>query len=130
MLTSKKNRLAIDETAVTVLTPFYSLNSPILLYLSILCATSSVVDKSFNSFQSTENSPKIIDDPEYKLDEEEADEKVTVPLTVTMLIITIYLLLGALLFHKFEEWTLVQAGYFCYITLATIGNKKRFLLRN
>lgn len=59
---------------------------------------------------------KYVDDPE---DEEE--EKVSVPLTVTMIIITGYLATGALLFNNFEQWSLVQAGYFCYITLSTIG---------
>ena len=71
---------------------------------------------------------KVLDDPdfanEYKNDddeEEEAEEKVNVPLTITMIIITVYIGLGAFLFHKFEDWTLVESGYFCYITLSTIG---------
>jgi potassium channel subfamily K, invertebrate len=60
---------------------------------------------------------KYIDDPE----DEEEEEKVSVPLTVTMIIITGYLATGAALFNNFEQWSLVQAGYFCYITLSTIG---------
>lgn len=68
---------------------------------------------------------KVIDDNEGLNDdlngEDEQDEKVTVPLTITMIIITLYILIGAVLFNQFEGWGLVQSGYFCYITLATIG---------
>jgi hypothetical protein len=53
--------------------------------------------------------------------EEDDDDKVTVPLTITMIIITGYIAIGAVLFHKFEQWTLIQSAYFCFITLATIG---------
>ena len=72
------------------------------------------------------NSPKVIDDKEDVIDDEinddeETEERVTVPLTITMIIITLYILLGAVIFNLFEGWTLIQSGYFCYITLATIG---------
>jgi hypothetical protein len=69
-----------------------------------------------------ENRPKVIDDDD--LGEEgdaNGDERITVPLTITMIIITCYILIGAVLFNQFEGWTLIQSGYFCYITLATIG---------
>lgn len=77
--------------------------------------------------------PKVIDDKEDAIDDElngdggedgESEERVTVPLTITMIIITLYILIGALIFNQFEGWTLIQSGYFCYITLATIGNDK------
>jgi hypothetical protein len=61
--------------------------------------------------------PNVIEE-----EEEEEDERVTVPLTITMIIITIYILIGAVLFNFFEGWGYVASGYFCYITLATIGN--------
>ncbi len=61
--------------------------------------------------------PNVIEE-----DEEEEEERVTVPLTITMIIITIYILIGSLLFNFFESWGYVTSGYFCYITLATIGN--------
>ena len=71
------------------------------------------------------NGAKVVDDNqdfenEIK-DEEDDDERVTVPLTITMIIITFYIALGALLFNLFEDWTPVESAYFCYITLATIG---------
>lgn len=43
--------------------------------------------------------------------------RIAVPLTVTMVIIAGYLWLGSILFHNFEGWTMMQSGYFCFITL-------------
>ncbi|CAF1054055.1 unnamed protein product [Rotaria sp. Silwood1] len=54
-------------------------------------------------------------------DEQLHNKRVTVPLTITMLIIAAYIWAGSLIFHSFEQWSMTQAGYFCFITLATIG---------
>ncbi|CAF1147059.1 unnamed protein product [Didymodactylos carnosus] len=59
------------------------------------------------------------DDDDYETNS--GKDRVTVPLTITMLIIAGYIWAGSVLFHKFEEWTMIQSGYFCFITLATIG---------
>ena len=45
------------------------------------------------------------------------NQRVGVPLTVTMVIITTYILIGAAIFHSFEGWSMIQAAYFCFITL-------------
>jgi potassium channel subfamily K, invertebrate len=45
------------------------------------------------------------------------NERVAVPLTVTMIIIAGYIWIGSALFHNFEGWSMIQAGYFCFITL-------------
>ncbi|CAF2624045.1 unnamed protein product [Rotaria sp. Silwood2] len=60
---------------------------------------------------------------ETDIDDEEQlhNPRVTVPLTITMLIIAAYIWAGSLIFHSFEQWSMTQAGYFCFITLATIG---------
>ncbi len=50
-------------------------------------------------------------------DEQRRNKRVTVPLTITMLIIALYIWAGALLFHRFEDWSMTEAGYFCFITL-------------
>ncbi|KAI3381014.1 hypothetical protein SNEBB_005006 [Seison nebaliae] len=54
-----------------------------------------------------------------ELDEEETN--VSIPLTVTMGIIVLYIFGGAALFDYWEDWGLIAAAYFCYITLSTIG---------
>ena len=53
------------------------------------------------------------------LDDEDIrrNRRVTVPLTVTMIIIAAYIWIGSALFHNFEGWTMTQSGYFCFITL-------------
>ena len=53
-------------------------------------------------------------------DQRRRNERVTVPLTITMLIIAAYIWAGAMIFNAFEQWTLMQAGYFCFITLGRI----------
>lgn len=65
---------------------------------------------------SANNSSRIVDE---RADEEE--EKVTVPLTVTMIIITAYLVIGGVIFNYFEGWSIPESIYFCFITLSTIG---------
>lgn len=50
----------------------------------------------------------------------EADE-VSVPLTVTLIVIGVYVFLGALLFSVWEEWDWLKSAYYCFITIATIG---------
>lgn len=57
------------------------------------------------------------DDDDYELDE----KKITVPLTITMIVIGSYIFAGAVLFGLWEGWDWLQSAYFCFITLATIG---------
>jgi hypothetical protein len=52
-------------------------------------------------------------------DQQDQNQRVAVPLTITMLIIAAYIWAGSMIFHSFEEWTMTQAGYFCFITLGT-----------
>lgn len=72
--------------------------------------------------QSTE--PLILDDEsDYEDDEEEWEEinKTAVPLTVSLGIIGLYIVGGAVLFKYWEGWDTSQSAYFCFITLSTIG---------
>lgn len=57
-------------------------------------------------------------------DELRRNQQTGVPLTVTMIIIAVYITIGSVIFHNFEEWTMIQSGYFCFITLG----KKIFVL--
>ncbi|XP_013380998.1 uncharacterized protein LOC106152065 [Lingula anatina] len=55
-------------------------------------------------------------------DEEDEDEKITVPLTITMIVIAVWIVFGAALFDAWEkDWSFLEASYFCFITLTTIG---------
>ena len=80
--------------------------------------------KPLSNIKSASNDSRVLDDPEQPIEDEE--NKVSVPLTVTMLIILAYLLLGGVIFSYSEGWGIVGSIYFCFITLATIGNFKNY----
>ncbi|XP_005094519.1 potassium channel subfamily K member 2 [Aplysia californica] len=68
------------------------------------------------------NDPVILDDDSDSEDEDDLDEKkITVPLTITMIVIGGYIFGGAVLFGLWEGWDWLQSAYFCFITLSTIG---------
>jgi len=48
-------------------------------------------------------------------------EKVTVPVTICLVIIGGYIFAGAVLFTLWEDWDYLTGSYFCFITLSTIG---------
>jgi potassium channel subfamily K protein len=51
--------------------------------------------------------------------------KVTIPISVTLSLLSSYLILGAILFSEWENWKLLDGAYFCFVTLATIGLGKQ-----
>ncbi|CAD5216529.1 unnamed protein product [Bursaphelenchus okinawaensis] len=58
------------------------------------------------------------EDEEYN---EEPKEPLRIPILMVLCVILSYTALGGLLFQKFEEWPYMEAFYFCFITMATIG---------
>jgi len=63
---------------------------------------------------------------EYDIDEGEDDdhgddEKVTVPISLCLIILTAYVFAGSILFSSWEGWDYLTGSYFCFITLTTIG---------
>lgn len=54
-------------------------------------------------------------------DDDDLGENVTIPLTVTLVVIAGYIFAGAVLFGLWEGWDWLQSAYFCFITLSTIG---------
>ncbi|KAH9492762.1 Potassium channel sub K member 18 [Bulinus truncatus] len=68
------------------------------------------------------NEPVVLDDDsDSDEDEELENRKITVPLTITMIVIGGYIFGGAVLFGLWEGWDWLQSAYFCFITLSTIG---------
>ncbi|OWF47520.1 TWiK family of potassium channels protein 18-like [Mizuhopecten yessoensis] len=63
----------------------------------------------------------VLDDDSDDEDDDFDDKKITVPLTVTMIVIAGYIFGGAVLFGLWESWDWLQSAYFCFITLSTIG---------
>ncbi len=87
----------------------------------------ATIDPSWPEAAQHHTQGKINDNDYYDDDEEEEEEDIwdrmesRVPFGAVVLIIIGYIFLGAFMFNKFEGWTMVQAVYFCYITLATVG---------
>ena len=57
----------------------------------------------------------------YVEEEEDDKEKITVPVSLCLVIITGYIIGGATLFTIWEQWDYLTGSYFCFITLSTIG---------
>ncbi|XP_059484125.1 potassium channel subfamily K member 18-like [Neocloeon triangulifer] len=47
--------------------------------------------------------------------------KTRVPVTLVLVILSGYICLGATVFAAWEDWSLLDGAYFCFITLSTIG---------
>ncbi|KAK3867238.1 hypothetical protein Pcinc_027293 [Petrolisthes cinctipes] len=48
-------------------------------------------------------------------------ERRTVPITYCLLVIAVYVFCGGIIFSQWERWSLLDACYFSYISLSTIG---------
>jgi len=63
-----------------------------------------------------------VDDPfDYDDTGDRDGGKVTVPITICLVIIAGYIFAGAVLFTLWEDWDYLTGSYFCFITLSTIG---------
>ena len=63
---------------------------------------------------------RFADDP-FEFEGHSDDEKVTVPISICLIIIAGYIFAGAVLFAVWEDWDYLTGSYFCFITLSTIG---------
>ena len=82
-------------------------------------------DNYKNNDYSTEHPTNHLTNKLYLDEESQQDNRqVTIPLTITMLIIVAYIWVGSLIFHSFEKWSMTEAGYFCFITLGMNSNMK------
>lgn len=50
-----------------------------------------------------------------------AKKKITVPSTACLWVISLYVLIGAFMFHKWEKWDYLDSIYFCVTSLCKIG---------
>lgn len=62
---------------------------------------------------------KTIDPETIKCPDEEV---INVPITLTLVVIAVYVFLGAVIFAAWEDnWTWIKGAYFSFVTLSTIG---------
>ncbi|KAJ8939353.1 hypothetical protein NQ318_005714 [Aromia moschata] len=83
-----------------------------LLYLS---ATGDVLARSFRRLygKMCGSSPQKLQCP--------CSNPVRVPVTLCLVIVLAYICSGAVLFHRLENWSLLEGSYFCFTSLGTIG---------
>uniref|UniRef100_A0A1B6I5R3 Potassium channel domain-containing protein n=1 Tax=Homalodisca liturata TaxID=320908 RepID=A0A1B6I5R3_9HEMI len=61
------------------------------------------------------------EEDEWSSDPGNDPQTITVPITLCLAIMVGYVCSGALLFSKWENWVFLDASYFCFISLSTIG---------
>ncbi|KAJ6635738.1 TWiK family of potassium channels protein 18, partial [Pseudolycoriella hygida] len=54
-------------------------------------------------------------------DIEDATHTVTVPITICLMIMIGYIFMGSLIFLQWEDWSILNGCYFCFISLSSIG---------
>jgi potassium channel subfamily K member 18 len=47
--------------------------------------------------------------------------KITVPISLSIMILSSYIIVGGIICQKLENWSILEGIYFCFITLSTIG---------
>ena len=92
--------------------------------LSYQLSTASQFDRnssrrspSVNQFPFTKNQWQFI----YNDFHQRHQDKAGVPLLITLSIMPLYLVAGTVLFSEFEQWDKLDAFYFSFVTLTTIG---------
>ncbi|CAG9861993.1 unnamed protein product [Phyllotreta striolata] len=85
------------------------------LMLMYLSATGDVLARCFRKLygKMCGVSPKTFQCP--------CTNKVRVPVTLCLVIVLAYICSGAVLFHRLENWSLLEGSYFCFTSLGTIG---------
>jgi Ion channel len=66
----------------------------------------------------------VMDENSLYGDENEADDGSyirPVPIWLCVFLVVSYIIGGAFLFRSWEDWKFLDAAYFCFITLTTIG---------
>ena len=51
----------------------------------------------------------------------EIDEEFNLPIWLAVIILVVYILLGSIMYSRWEEWDAVTAVYFVFVSLSTIG---------
>ncbi|XP_054737961.1 uncharacterized protein LOC129244367 [Anastrepha obliqua] len=61
------------------------------------------------------------DDEDATSNADDDDAGPQVPISIVLLILICYICLGTVIFAFWENWSIVDGAYFCFVTLATIG---------
>lgn len=54
-------------------------------------------------------------------EEEDIDEEFNLPVSLAVLLLIVYMMMGAFIFTLWEDWTFFESFYFVFISMSTIG---------
>ncbi|XP_034476008.1 uncharacterized protein LOC117782995 [Drosophila innubila] len=74
-----------------------------------------------SSRSSTRGSQDCLDHELEDEDEDDDELQRQVPISLVLLILMCYICVGTVIFALWENWSLVDGAYFCFVTLSTIG---------
>lgn len=104
-------------------------NSPLKVSFSDTCKKSDEYemmmmskgdhDKYFNG--SSRRDEDGVDFPGDDLDGNGEEALLQVPMLLIFLILLCYISLGTIIFAVWEDWSVIDGAYFCFVTLSTIG---------
>ncbi|KAF6774749.1 hypothetical protein AHF37_07733 [Paragonimus kellicotti] len=63
----------------------------------------------------------VYDEEDLDAEYRKSGEVIAVPLTVSIVVLAAYTILGAIIFRIWEDWNFADAAYFSFVTIATIG---------
>ncbi|XP_037955113.1 potassium channel subfamily K member 15 [Teleopsis dalmanni] len=83
----------------------------------------SSINKMYNENNEGDDDDDDDDDDDTDIEREirGSTDEITVPITVCILIVISYILSGAILFGRWEDWDYLDGSYFCFISLSSIG---------
>uniref|UniRef100_A0A2L2YGC1 TWiK family of potassium channels protein 18-like n=2 Tax=Parasteatoda tepidariorum TaxID=114398 RepID=A0A2L2YGC1_PARTP len=58
---------------------------------------------------------------DYIIESNEDEDEFNLPVSLAVLLLVAYMMLGAFLFHLWENWTFFESFYFVFISMSTIG---------
>jgi hypothetical protein len=65
--------------------------------------------------------PPHVPSPEFSPSSISSESGARVPVCLVLIVLSGYICLGAAVFSAWEDWSLLDGAYFCFITLSTIG---------
>ncbi|XP_017865215.1 PREDICTED: potassium channel subfamily K member 15 [Drosophila arizonae] len=83
--------------------------------------SSSAYTKSSMQTSSVLDVPYSDSDSDIEREIRGSTDEITVPLTVCVFVMVSYILSGAILFGRWEDWNYLDGSYFCFISLSSIG---------
>ncbi|KAH8394651.1 hypothetical protein KR222_000868, partial [Zaprionus bogoriensis] len=84
-------------------------------------SSSSDYTKSSGQTSSALDVPYSDSDSDIEREIRGSTDEITVPLTVCVFVMVSYILSGAILFGRWEDWNYLDGSYFCFISLSSIG---------